>query len=318
MGISVIIPLYNKAPMVSRAITSALQQDVEAEVIVVDDGSTDGSDRIARSFEDRIVYIRQKNAGPSAAPNRGVNSAKYTGVAFLDADDEFLPGCLAAHLACRKARPGIGLSFSPFRCLRGESVIWEEWVVNRLGDLETLDGCGFAGNLQVGSHTGLVSGSFCVDAKLYKEIDGFDPDLRCWEITDFIYRLVRHSPRVCVLKEVFVHIHQQKSSSQFDSNFRMIKFRKIYTQKLIQDLENLSKSDRKPVLTDIKDNMKFFLTERAVDDFKEIASKVRDVADEDRELKNLCALSRTPNAVVHGAVAAWRLLQFTKQRRVSR
>jgi hypothetical protein len=94
--VSVVIPLYNKAPYVRRTLASiAAQTRADFEVIVVDDGSTDGGAEIVESFADaRFRLIRQQNAGPGAARNRGLSEARGEFVAFLDADDEWRPGYL--------------------------------------------------------------------------------------------------------------------------------------------------------------------------------------------------------------------------------
>jgi len=98
--VSVVLPLYNKAPFITRALDSiAAQTYRNFEAIIVDDGSTDGSGDIAASYPDpRFRVIRQTNAGPGAARNRGVDEAKGEVLAFLDADDEWLPGFLEKSL----------------------------------------------------------------------------------------------------------------------------------------------------------------------------------------------------------------------------
>lgn len=93
--LSIVIPLYNCASYIERCLTSLLHQDIVSEVIVVDDGSTDGGDSIVENFalyHYSIRLIRQNNAGPSAARNRGLNEAKGKYVYFMDADD-FLKKC---------------------------------------------------------------------------------------------------------------------------------------------------------------------------------------------------------------------------------
>jgi len=93
---SVVIPLYNKADTIERAIRSVLAQtEQNVELIVVDDGSTDnGSERVRAFCDPRIHLIRQPNGGVSAARNTGINAAKYEYITFLDADDEYLPDFL--------------------------------------------------------------------------------------------------------------------------------------------------------------------------------------------------------------------------------
>ncbi|MCE5230694.1 glycosyltransferase [bacterium] len=94
-GVSVIIPVYNAAPLIARAIKSALNQELSPrEVIVIDDGSTDGTADIVRSFGDRVRFISQANQGQGAARNAGLGIANGEFIAFLDADDYWAPGFL--------------------------------------------------------------------------------------------------------------------------------------------------------------------------------------------------------------------------------
>lgn len=97
MKVSIIIPLYNKAPYVRRALDSiAAQTFADFETIVVDDGSTDDGPEIAAAYPDaRLRLIRQDNSGPGAARNAGIAQARGEFLAFLDADDEWLPNYLA-------------------------------------------------------------------------------------------------------------------------------------------------------------------------------------------------------------------------------
>ena len=94
--ISVVIPLYNKETSIAQSLNSVLSQSYnDFEVVLVDDGSTDGSVAIVESINDsRIHLIRQENGGPSKARNTGVKYAKGEWILFLDADDELLPGAL--------------------------------------------------------------------------------------------------------------------------------------------------------------------------------------------------------------------------------
>lgn len=97
MKITVIIPVFNKSRYIERALISVLAQEYqEWEIIAVDDGSIDDSAAIVKGYLDpRIRCIRQENQGVSVARNRGIAEANTEWVAFLDADDEYLPGFLA-------------------------------------------------------------------------------------------------------------------------------------------------------------------------------------------------------------------------------
>jgi hypothetical protein len=95
---SVIIPVYNGAPTLARALDSVLSQSYPAhEIIVVDDGSTDSTSKVASAYADQVKYVYQPNAGVSAARNYGVSTAGGNWLAFLDADDWYYPDRLRLH-----------------------------------------------------------------------------------------------------------------------------------------------------------------------------------------------------------------------------
>ncbi len=104
--ISLIIPTFNRKDLLKRAVASVLRdQTVPAEIIIVDDGSTDGTDEIIRQDFPSVKYISQPNQGPAAARNRGIEEAQGEWIAFLDSDDEWMPGKLAAQLEFFKQNP---------------------------------------------------------------------------------------------------------------------------------------------------------------------------------------------------------------------
>lgn len=104
MKVSVIIPLYNKSATIERTLASVRAQTFrDFEIIVVDDGSTD--DSASKVSGDDVRLIRHANAGPGAARNRGVSEARGDYLAFLDADDEWLPGYLEESVRLLAAQP---------------------------------------------------------------------------------------------------------------------------------------------------------------------------------------------------------------------
>lgn len=123
LSISVVIPLYNKRDEVGATLRSVLVQTLPpVEVIVVDDGSTDGGAEVVRTVGGPSVrLISQSNAGVSAARNRGAAQAQGAYVAFLDADDRWEPGFLAEIAAMIREFPGCGIYSTAF------------WVVGREG-----------------------------------------------------------------------------------------------------------------------------------------------------------------------------------------
>jgi GT2 family glycosyltransferase len=96
--VSVVIPTYNRAHLIARAVESALRATAAGdEVIVVDDGSTDGTEGVASGYRSAIRYIRTANRGAGAARNRGIREASHPWVAFLDSDDEWTDDHLYLH-----------------------------------------------------------------------------------------------------------------------------------------------------------------------------------------------------------------------------
>ena len=109
--VSVIIPAYNSAAYIARAINSALAQDYpNTEIIIVDDGSTDGTRNIVSEFPN-VICIAQKNSGPAAARNAGIRASSGEFVAFLDADDEWLPARLTKTIQPMLDDSKIGLTY---------------------------------------------------------------------------------------------------------------------------------------------------------------------------------------------------------------
>ena len=111
--VSVIIPTYNCAEYLPQAIESILAQTYkDYEIIVVDDGSSDGTDAVLAKYGDKIRCLRQENQGPGAARNSGIRNSRGTLVAILDADDKWFPQKLEIQCEYMASHEEIGLVFS--------------------------------------------------------------------------------------------------------------------------------------------------------------------------------------------------------------
>ncbi len=123
---TVVVPLFNKGPLVRRALRSVLGQTFpDFELIVVDDGSTDDGPRVVEGMGDpRLRMIVQENSGVSAARNRGIAAATSPLVAFLDADDQWKPEFLATMMELRTRYPQCRVYASQYdRCYAGRDVV---------------------------------------------------------------------------------------------------------------------------------------------------------------------------------------------------
>ena len=171
--ISVVIPLYNKKDSIASALDSVLAQTYQDfEVVVVDDGSTDeGATVVERYADPRIRLIRQANAGVSAARNKGIAEAKGEYVAFLDADDQWMPEFLAEIVALQK-------EFSECRAqatsyvinTRGEKSIIELHKIPFVGERGVLNNYFEVASC---SHPPVWTSALCIERKLLLEIGGF-------------------------------------------------------------------------------------------------------------------------------------------------
>ena len=123
--VSVVIALYNKKEHIKRTLDSVISQEMtDFEVIVIDDGSTDGSGEIVKDYSDsRINLISQENKGVSKARNLGISRAKGDLIAFLDADDEWKPQFLSEILKLQELFPSAGAFATAYEQITPQGVL---------------------------------------------------------------------------------------------------------------------------------------------------------------------------------------------------
>ncbi len=128
-NISVVIPTYNRAALLRRAIETVIQgTSPEDEIIVVDDGSTDETAQVPGEFEQEIRYIPIPNGGAGAARNAGVRAATHDLIGFADSDDEWMPGRLDQQRPLMESRRDLVFSFSDFGQLFPDGHIEKHWL----------------------------------------------------------------------------------------------------------------------------------------------------------------------------------------------
>jgi glycosyltransferase involved in cell wall biosynthesis len=201
--VSVVIPAHNGGKTVARAIESALAQRYDAvEVVVADDGSTDDTREVIGRYPGRVRVARQANRGAAAARNLGLQEARGEFVAFLDADDEFLPGRIEKGIAPMAADAGVGATFCR---------LYREYP-NGLRDLygDAYGRCrAFPEHLWPSSHT-QTSGVTCRRAAI-ERVGPFDESLQSHDDLDLWIRLAEAS-RIVEIAEPLAVFHDTAGS----------------------------------------------------------------------------------------------------------
>ncbi len=179
--ISIVIPLYNKEKSIATALDSVLAQTYQDfEVVVVDDGSTDdGAIVVERYADPRIRLIRQANAGVSAARNKGIEEANGEYVAFLDADDEWMPEFLAEIVALQQEFPTCRAQATNY--IFNSYGVKSPTILRRIpfqGDRGVLTNYFKVASC---SHPPVWTSAVCIERNLLQEIGGFPVGVKSGE-----------------------------------------------------------------------------------------------------------------------------------------
>jgi glycosyltransferase involved in cell wall biosynthesis len=199
LRISVVIPTYNHGTFVRHALASVLGQTVPAsEVIVVDDGSTDDTAAVLRTYDNgRVRVIRQANRGVAAARNAGAATATGDLVAFLDSDDVWMPAKLESQVSRFVAAPELGL----VHCGLDEVDGRDRLIRRRLDGME-----GWVAEEMLLFRRGVIFGAgstAMVSSVAFRAVGGFDERLSTAADWDFCYRIARRYP-IGFVKEALV------------------------------------------------------------------------------------------------------------------
>lgn len=228
LSVSVVIPLYNKKNTINRALQCAIEQlRNKDEIIVIDDGSTDGSATDLHAyfeFDTRLRVFHQKNMGVSVARNRGVNEAIHDYIVFLDADDWWLPG-YRAKLANMIAQwpQAVAWTVGHYRVCKKE----QAYIKSGLKKDELLFGNEFI--RQYGRYSGLINSScVCVDRKTIQLIGGFPEGATSGEDVYVWVRLGLTGGPIAVSPQPLISIERQLSLSDSKSDRDSVGFHYRY------------------------------------------------------------------------------------------
>lgn len=238
LSVAAIIPLYNGARWIGGCLESVLvQTQPAAEIIVVDDGSTDNGAQIVEALarqDDRVRLLHKANGGQSSARNAGVRAARARLVAFLDQDDLWYPRHIEELLGPFRADPKLGWSFSDADAMDDSGTVFQRQLLH----VRSLDH-------QRTSLTECVSRDMCIlpsaaivcrDA--FDAVKGFDERLIGYEDDDFFLRLLAagYGNAFVDMSLLKWRFHGKRTSY----TTRMVASRLIYLQKLLTDHPDLT------------------------------------------------------------------------------
>ncbi len=203
MTIACAIPTYNQAHLIGRAINSVLEQTLPVdEIIVVDDGSSDNTREVVAGYGPRVHYIYEKNAGGAAARNTGVREARSEWIAFLDADDEWLPTKTEKQARCLEEAGNAVLCYGKawYHRLDGGGGLTFHHAPEELWP-----------SIRLSNH--IFPSMVMVRRDVYLEVGGFNEALRnsCEDWDLFVRLAYRH--RVVWVPEALVHYYLMPGSA---------------------------------------------------------------------------------------------------------
>jgi glycosyltransferase involved in cell wall biosynthesis len=211
--VSVIIPAYNAGAYIEEAIRSVLDQDYpDLDVIVVDDGSTDGTAERVAAFAPHVQCLRQRNSGgyPGVPRNTGMQQCRGEFICFLDADDIMCPGRIRRQVDFLSEHPQVGVVFTDYLNFTADGLAGETHfetcarLQRRLVSLETLVlSSGEATALLLKENFGIPS-AMMIRREVLGQIPGFSSELQTSEDFHFYFRVARRYS-LGVIREVGVH-----------------------------------------------------------------------------------------------------------------
>lgn len=238
--ISVIIPTYNRRIYLERAITSVLSQScLCGEIVIVDDGSTDGTDEFVKSLIGKtgtsIHYLRQDNKGPASARNLGIDYAKFEYIAFLDSDDHWAADKLDKQFRAMQDNPNFLISYTKERWLRnGLHLNQKKRHIPKHGNIfiQCLDIC------LVGMSTVMLK------KELLERVGSFDVEYLCCEDYEFWLRVSCKYPFLLVDNVLTIKEGGREDQVSFQYRVGMDKLRIYAIEKLIahNDLKQMQKT----------------------------------------------------------------------------
>ena len=225
-SISVVIPTFNRLIYLERAIKSVLNQTISVnEIIIVDDGSDDGTSEFIHSNYPNLKYIFQSNSGVSAARNTGIKAASSNWIAFLDSDDAWVTNKIQKQITELELNPEMNFCHSNEIWIRNGKVIKQKNTHKKFGGFifnKCLDKCRISPSTVI-----------CRKSLLIK-LNGFDEDLAICEDYDLWLRITSDNPVIYIEKPLIIkyggHQDQLSRNSEGIESYHIKSLEKLLKQ----------------------------------------------------------------------------------------
>lgn len=208
---SIVIPLYNKEKYIEKTLKSVLNQSfTDFEILIVNDGSTDGCvEKILRFKDERLKIFHQENKGVSVARNKGIKESQAEYICFLDADDEWMSDYLQNLHETILKFPDAGIYCSRYFTKINEKKLCKNPIENISDDYEGYVSDFFASSLR---YRIALTSAVCVHKNVFYEIGGFDEKISSGQDLDYWIRIAQKYPVVITNKETMIYNFQLPDS----------------------------------------------------------------------------------------------------------
>lgn len=251
--VSVVIPTYNRKDLLKRALDSVVRQTTRcAEIIVIDDGSTDNTHELLSQYRDtcrvQIIICSQQNKGPAAARNVGISKASQPLIAFLDSDDHWYKRKIQLQYEQMRKKPGFLISHTKEKWLRNGLHLNQKKIhIPRNGDI--YDHC--LSLCAVGMSTVMVR------KDLFSEVGCFDDSLQCCEDYDLWLRVSCRFPFLLIDSPLTIKEGGRDDQVSFQYRMGMDQLRIYSLQKLLDSMD-LDENQHRSALLELERKILIF------------------------------------------------------------
>jgi len=210
--VSIVIPVYNGANYVAEAIESALKQTYKnIEVIVVNDGSTDNTEKIVKKYGDKIRYFYKENGGVASALNFGIKNMKGEYFSWLSHDDVYYSNKIERQIEELKNIDKDNILYSGFELINDKSEFLYAWEIASKNEYRKLNNSFYALLL-----SGLDGCSLLIPKKAFYEVDFFNEDLKCTQDYDLWFKIFKNGYKIKYMPEVLLQnrIHESQDTKR--------------------------------------------------------------------------------------------------------